>query len=200
EHESVMAEREYAGDAVDQVQADGRDAPDPEEGEHLDQLRAARVVHQEQHQDQHADGGGVEDPTGELRSWHQTFSDRSSPTMPLGRSRRMRIIARKAKVSLYSVMPGKLPVRGKRAVRKFSRKPSRTPPITAPGRLPMPPITAAANALMPGSMPNIAGWLMLPKLMPHITPAAAASIEPRRNVEAMSLSTSTPIMRAVSAS
>src|SRR5690606_32741410 len=77
-----------------------------------------------------------------------TFSDRSSPTMPLGRMRRIRIMARKAKVSLYSVMPANDGVRGKSAVRKFSRKPRSTPPTTAPGRLPMPPMTAAANALM----------------------------------------------------
>ena len=64
----------------------------------------------------------------------------------------------------------------------------------------MPPMTAAANALMPGRMPKMAGWLMLPKVMPHMTAAAAASMEPSRNVVAMTRSTFTPIMRAVSAS
>src|SRR5690606_17370299 len=144
-------------------------------------------------------GGGARGGAGATRDAH-TFSERSSPTMPLGRTSRIRIMARNAKVSLYSVMPGNSAVRGNRAVRKFSRKPSSTPPTTAPGRLPMPPMTAAANALMPGKMPKMAGWLMLPKVMPHITAAAAASMEPSRKVVAMTRSTFTPIMRAVSAS
>src|SRR5690606_13111127 len=192
---------------VDEVEAHGGDAPDREQGEDLPQLHAAvRADEVERHQ-QCRRGGDVEQApehqaasAGGVGRLRHTFSERSSPTIPEGRNSRIRIIARNANVSLYSVMPVKEPTRGKSAVRKFSRKPRSSPPITAPGRLPMPPITAAANALMPGSTPNIAGWLMLPKLMPHITAAAAARIEPRRKVDEMTLSTSTPIMRAVSAS
>src|SRR5690606_29941481 len=207
QHEAVVAQRKDARDAVYQVQADGRDAPDREQGEDLAQLHAAVRAHEVEHDQQRRRRGGVQQAAeghaapargeGVLR---HTFSERSSPTIPDGLSRRIRIIAANANVSLYSVMPVNEPTRGNSAVRKFSRKPRSTPPITAPGRLPMPPITAAANALMPGSTPKTAGWLMLPKLMPHITAEAAASIEPSRNVEEMTLSTSTPIIRAVSAS
>ena len=36
---------------------------------------------------------------------------------------------------------------------KVSTTPSNRPPRAAPGRLPMPPNTAATNALMPGKRP-----------------------------------------------
>ncbi|MDZ7706663.1 MAG: hypothetical protein U5J97_01985 [Trueperaceae bacterium] len=65
----------------------------------------------------------------------------------------------------------------------------------------MPPMTAAANALMPGSrIPITAGWFKVPKLMPQSTPPAAASMEPSRNVVAITRFTFTPIICATSAS
>src|SRR5690625_138268 len=76
-----------------------------------------------------------------------TFSERSSPIKPLGRTSRIRIMAINAKESLYSVMPANTSVRGNNAVKKFSKNPSNNPPSTAPGSEPMPPITAAENAL-----------------------------------------------------
>ena len=57
------------------------------------------------------------------------------------------------------------------------------PPSAAPGRLPMPPSTAATNAFSPGKMPmsgSMAGELMAKKI-----PAAAASAEPRPKVKLM---------------
>ena len=42
----------------------------------------------------------------------------------------------------------------KYADQKVSTRPMRRPPSTAPGRLPMPPSTAAVNALTPGVKPS----------------------------------------------
>src|SRR5690606_10411823 len=154
QHEAVVTEREDAGDAVDEVEADGGDAPDGEQRDHLLQLGAGAAVHQPQREDRQHERAGGQQPVAGHQPRHHTFSDRSSPTMPLGRKSRMMMSTAKANVSLYSVMPGKSAVRGNSAVRKFSRNPSRTPPTTAPGRLPMPPMTAAANALMPGRIPK----------------------------------------------
>src|SRR6056297_393125 len=202
EHEAVVSEGQDAGRAVDQVEADRGDAPDREQRERIVQLRTAGSAHQRQ-RDGHdrADAQGEQQVAQTLRAVaHQTFSERSSPTMPLGRINSTTMSSAKANVSLYSVIPGKSPDLGKSAVTKFSRNPSKSPPSTAPGRLPMPPITAAANALMPGRIPITAGWLRLPKLRPQSTPPAAASIEPRRKVVAMTRLTFTPIICATSAS
>ena len=71
------------------------------------------------------------------------------------------------------------------------------PPAIAPGMLPMPPTTAATNALSPGMMPisgSIFGFDS-----PTSTPAAPASIEPSTKVSEITRLTSMPIKLAASA-
>src|SRR5439155_1613573 len=77
----------------------------------------------------------------------------TSPRSPLGRKIRIRIRIEKAKMSLYSA-PNAPAVRSDRyEAAKASSRPSTRPPSIAPGMLPMPPSTAAVNALSPGMKP-----------------------------------------------
>ncbi len=79
-----------------------------------------------------------------------------------------------------------------------STSPRKKPPNIAPGMLPIPPSTAAVNALRPGINPlrqlNDRLW------KPSMTPAAPASIAPMAKVTTITWSTSTPMSEAVSLS
>ena len=71
----------------------------------------------------------------------------------MGRKIRIRIRTEKAKMSLYSA-PNAPPVSSERyEAANASRSPSTIPPTIAPGMLPIPPRTAAVNALSPGMNP-----------------------------------------------
>src|SRR5690606_27496650 len=76
---------------------------------------------------------------------HQTFSTSGRPRMPLGRNSSTRISTLKATPSLYSAL--------KQPAVRASATPRSSPPSTAPGMLPMPPSTAAVNALSPAMKP-----------------------------------------------
>ena len=74
--------------------------------------------------------------------------------------------------------------------------PMSNPPTTAPGTLPIPPNTAAMNALRPGMIPisgSIFGYESAKRM-----PATAASAEPITKVMEMMRSTGMPISAAVS--
>ena len=68
----------------------------------------------------------------------------------------------------------------------------------APGMFPIPPTTAAVNALSPAKNPIV--WLTFWKISPFITPAAPASAEPMKKVATITRSTSMPIIAAPSRS
>ena len=72
------------------------------------------------------------------------------------------------------------------------------PPSTAPGKLPIPPTTAAMNAYRPATNPMYGHtcWYASPLK----TPAAPASAEPMKNVATITRSTSMPIIAAASRS
>src|SRR5262249_21250861 len=75
----------------------------------------------------------------------QTFSTSGRPSSPVGMKIRTTIRIENAATSLYSTE--------KEADHKVSISPSASPPSIAPGSEPMPPSTAAVNALMPATKP-----------------------------------------------
>src|SRR5439155_18582794 len=78
---------------------------------------------------------------------HHARSRTISPRSPLGRKIRIRIRMENATMSLYSA-PKAPPVSSDRyEAANASSSPRTRPPIIAPGMLPMPPSTAAVNAL-----------------------------------------------------
>ncbi|KEA43050.1 hypothetical protein CR64_04000 [Pseudomonas aeruginosa] len=97
--------------------------------------------------------------------------------MPVGRNSSTRISRPKATTSLYWSPNTSAP--------KASATPSSRPPSMAPGMLPMPPSTAAVNALIPARKP-IPG-LITPYCMPSSTAATAARAAPMTKVRAMML-------------
>ena len=74
---------------------------------------------------------------------------------------------------------------------KISITPSRIPPIRAPGIEPIPPNTAATNALIPGMAPVYG--VSVGYAEQSNTPATAASAEPMANVRAIVPFTLMPI-------
>ena len=74
---------------------------------------------------------------------------------------------------------------------KISITPSRIPPINAPGIEPIPPNTAATNALIPGIAPVYG--VRLGYAEHKSTPATAASADPIANVRAIVPFTLIPI-------
>src|ERR1051325_952007 len=224
-HQSGVAERELPGVAVDDVQrhrqrdVDADQDDDP--GVVGDAGKAQRGQapgggEEESHEDREVDG--VADEPGkafhgaalanaecrmqnaESRGWReqfcilhsafciQTFSASYLPKSPLGRNSRMTMRITKAMASRK--FENWLPPT------KASTMPIVSPPTTAPGTLPMPPRTAAMNALSPGMIPisgSIFGYER-PKRMP----ATAASAEPMTNVVEMTRSTGMPISDAIS--
>ena len=58
-----------------------------------------------------------------------------------------------AKISLYSAPNAPPDSKDMYEAAKLSSSPSTTPPSMAPGMFPIPPSTAAVNALMPGMNP-----------------------------------------------
>ncbi len=86
-------------------------------------------------------------------------------------------------MSLYSA-PKAPPVSSDRyEAANASSTPRTRPPIIAPGMLPMPPSTAAVNALRPGMNPVYG--LISPYCTPKSTPAAPPMAPPIRNVSEM---------------
>ena len=76
--------------------------------------------------------------------------------------------------------------------------PRRIPPIIAPGIEPIPPNTAAINALIPGIAPEVEDKLVYVENIKAL--AMAARAEPMAKVIAMVLLTLTPIRTAASLS
>ena len=81
---------------------------------------------------------------------------------------------------------------------RTSMKPITKPPIAAPVMLPMPPRTAAVNALRPAWKPMLN--TVTPKYRPWTTPAAPASAEPMKNTRAIVELMFTPMIWAASRS
>src|SRR5206468_450094 len=116
-----------------------------------------RALEEEEHEDRSGKHGD-----GERRDRHHPDAERhldharsrtTSPRRPLGRKIRIRISSEKARMSLYSA-PNAPPVSSERYdAANASRSPRTRPPTIAPGMLPMPPSTAAVNALSPGMKP-----------------------------------------------
>jgi hypothetical protein len=79
-----------------------------------------------------------------------------------------------------------------------STTPRISPPTAAPVTLPMPPRTAAVNALMPGTKPMLY-WTM-PNTRANITPATPARIPPTAKVVTITRLTLIPIRLAISLS
>ena len=77
------------------------------------------------------------------------------------------------------------------ALAKISMMPSRMPPMNAPGIEPMPPNTAAVNALMPGREPVVG--IRVGYAEHSSTPAIAARPEPMAKVMEMVVLTLMPI-------
>ena len=74
----------------------------------------------------------------------------------------------------------------------------RRPPTIAPGIDPIPPTTAAVKPFRPARKPM--KWKIWLKTSPYITPAAPASDDPMKNVDAITRSVSMPIIDAASRS
>ena len=72
------------------------------------------------------------------------------------------------------------------------------PPIIAPGMLPMPPTTAAVNALSPARKPIVLEIVL--NSSPDMTPATPAITEPMKNVSAIVRLTLMPSISAASRS
>src|SRR6185312_971917 len=89
---------------------------------------------------------------------HQPPSGVRSPRRPSGRKTRVRIRITKMIVDFQSE-PG---VNLVRPSLKFSIRPMRIAPRTAPGRLPIPPITAAVKAKRPRRKP-VSNWTFVAK-------------------------------------
>ena len=70
------------------------------------------------------------------------------PSKPAGRTRRIIINMANSIASVYGAIAGI-------ELEKLSIIPSSIPPSIAPGTEPIPPITAAVNALIPGFEPNV---------------------------------------------
>ncbi|OLE17330.1 MAG: hypothetical protein AUG88_07205 [Actinobacteria bacterium 13_1_20CM_4_68_12] len=81
---------------------------------------------------------------------------------------------------------------------KASVRPIRKPPSTAPGMLPIPPTTAAVKPFNPAVKPI--SEKIWPKTSPNMTPPAAASADPRKNVKEITRSMLIPIISAASRS
>src|ERR1035437_634490 len=116
-----------------------------------------------------------------------------SPNRPCGRNTRTRMSRTKAQTS-FQGLPPNWP--GMYWVAIASTMPRSRPPTTAPATLPMPPRTAATNALRPARKPI--RKLMLWFCRPWATPATAARTAPSANATTMIRSTLMPIRRAVS--
>src|SRR5690606_15099573 len=99
-------------------------------------------AHQQATEDEH-DHGGYQ--RGFEIAQQHTFSTSGRPRRPLGRTSSTRNGTLKATTSLYSAL--------KNPAVSASATPSRMPPSTAPGMLPMPPSTAAVKALSPAMKP-----------------------------------------------
>ena len=102
----------------------------------------------------------------------------------------MMISSAKEMTSLKSASP--------KALARLSTTPMSSAPTTAPGTEPMPPTTAAMNALMPGVEPAI--WLMPVFLAKYSSAPTAARNEPMMNVMEITRLIFTPMSCAVSKS
>src|SRR5690606_24276568 len=134
------------------------------------ELEAEYRIGHGQHQ-QCAEKGGLEIAA------HHTFSTSGRPRMPVGRNSSTSTRRLKATTSLYWSP--------KRSAPKASAMPSSRPPSMAPGMLPIPPSTAAVNALMPARKPMCG--LITPYCRPSSTAATAARVAPMTKVRAMVL-------------
>src|SRR5690606_7968123 len=137
---------------------------------HGGQLEAEHRIGHGQHQQ------GAEEGDLEVLAVH-TFSTSGRPRMPVGRNSSTSTSRLKATTSLYWSPKMSAP--------KASATPSTRPPSMAPGMLPMPPSTAAVNALMPARKPMCG--LITPYCMPSSTAATAARVAPMTKVRAMML-------------
>src|SRR3989304_8777363 len=97
------------------------------------------------HERQHQEGRPYWYDQGFFIIVHYTFSGIRSPSRPVGLKIRIRISTIKANASLYSLDIYAAP--------RLSSMPRRNPPNTAPWMLPIPPSTAAVNALIPATYP-----------------------------------------------
>ncbi len=79
-----------------------------------------------------------------------------------------------------------------------STRPTSSPPSIAPGMLPIPPTTAAVKPFRPARKPM--KWKIWLNSSANMTPAAPASTEPMKNVQAITRSMSMPIIAAASRS
>src|SRR5690554_6689461 len=111
-----------------------------------------------------------------------TFSTSGLPRSPVGRNSRMSTSRLNATISLYCEEIY--------AAANVSARPSSTPPSMAPGILPIPPSTAAVNALIPAKKPM--KGLSFPMARAISTPPTAASMAPIMKVKDMILLVSMP--------
>src|SRR4030095_14177971 len=145
---------EVADDRHQDQERDHEEAPAQELGDPRAVDEHQRALEKEEYEHRARERGD-----SERRSRHQGDAEQrlgharsrtTSPSRPLGRKMRIRISIENAKMSLYSA-PTAPPVSSERYdAANASRSPSTRPPTIAPGMLPMPPSTAAVNALRPG--------------------------------------------------
>src|SRR6266508_793519 len=143
-------------------------------------------------------GDGHLDGDGRLRHRYARSSLTRSPRMPVGRKISTSTSARNATTSLSWWAEGMPSPTSTMLGPNDSTEPSSRPPTTAPGMLPMPPRTAAVNALMPGRNPlkKCTFW----NTSPNRKPAAPARAPPIAKTLAIVRSTLSPISRAISGS
>src|SRR5690606_1361687 len=144
-------------------------------------LATAHDLQPERGRDDHAGHDGRDHGILDVTE-HYTFSTSGLPSSPVGRNSRMSTRRLNATVSLYC--------EEMYAAAKVSARPSSTPPNMAPGMLPIPPSTAAVNALMPARKPM--KGLSLPMASAMSTPPTAASMAPTTKVKEMILLVSMP--------
>src|SRR5581483_3471059 len=186
---------------------DEEDRPEAEEDQDARELGRVEERHPEvaadrpflvadhQREDEAAEQAGDEPlhpglADGRTQFAHAALPSRS-PRMPVGRNSRTSTRTTKLMTSVHCA-PMKL-----RLAPRTSASPSSRPPIMAPRMLPIPPSTAAANALTPGVNPIRSPT---PKAVPNMNPAAPASAPPITKVREIVLSMSIPIRAAVGAS
>src|SRR5262249_21488946 len=149
-HLEVVAVEVADGRHQDQ-ECDREEAPAQELGDPSAVDEHQRALEEKEYEHRARERGDTE-----RRSRHQADTEQrlgharsrtTSPSRPLGRKMRIRISIENAKMSLYSA-PNAPPVSSERYdAANASKSPSTRPPTIAPGMLPMPPSTAAVNAL-----------------------------------------------------
>src|SRR5919108_409960 len=178
---------EKAGESDDDVQPDGEERVRRRLRE---DILLIRVRAERQQRDDRDRSHRSDPPHGRTFQRCEHFSHVRSPKIPVGLTISTPTRRMKATPPRHWVP--------KHPAETFSITPRMRPPASAPLIEPIPPRTAAVNALMPGRKPIF--HCDRPKAMPKRRPAAPASSPPMKNVTVTMRSMFTPMRAAASGS